>query len=38
MVKDAGSKYDNYSVSSKIRWILLHWDYELTEDNSLALF
>ena len=25
MIKDAGSKYDNYSISPKIRQILLHW-------------
>ena len=29
MIKDSGSKYD-YSISPKIRQILLHWDYELT--------
>ena len=29
-IKDAGSKHD-YSISSKIRQILLHWGYELTE-------
>ena len=34
MIKDAGSKYDEYSVSPKIRQILLHWGYELTgKDN-----
>ena len=31
MIKDANSKFDNYSVSPKIRQILLHWGYELTE-------
>ena len=31
MIKDAGSKFDDYSTSPKIRQILLHWDYELTE-------
>ena len=30
MIKDAGSKFDN-SVSPKIRQIILHWGYELTE-------
>ena len=30
MIKDAGSKFDDYSFSSKIRQILLHWNYELT--------
>ena len=31
MIKDAGSKYDDYSMSPKIRHILLHWGYKLTE-------
>ena len=31
MIKDASSKFGDYSVSPKIRQILLHWDYELTE-------
>ena len=31
MIKDAGSKYDDYSISPKIRQALLHWGYELTE-------
>ena len=30
-IRDAGSKFDDYSVSPKIRQILLHWGYELTE-------
>ena len=30
MIKDAGSKYDDYSILPKIRQILLHLDYELT--------
>ena len=29
MIKDAGSKFDDYSISLKIRQILLHWGYEL---------
>ena len=32
MIKDAGSKYDDYSISPKIRQILLYWGYELTEN------
>ena len=37
MIKDAGSKYD-YSILPKIRWIVLHWGYELTEkDFSIGL-
>ena len=31
MIKDAGSKFGDYSISSKIREILLHRGYELTE-------
>ena len=31
MIKDAGSKFDHYSNTLKIRQILLHWGYELTE-------
>ena len=32
MIRDAGSKFDDYSISSKIRQILLHWGYELTKE------
>ena len=35
MIKDAGSKFDVYSTSPKIRQILLHWGYELTENDLL---
>ena len=31
MIRDACSKFDDYSISSKIRQILLYWGYELTE-------
>ena len=31
MIKISGSKYDDYSISRKIRQILLHWGYELTK-------
>ena len=31
MIKNSGSKYDDYSISPKIRQILLLWGYELTE-------
>ena len=31
MIKDPASKFDDYSNSSKIRQIVLHWGYELTE-------
>ena len=31
IIRDAGSKLDDYSISPKIRQILLHWGYKLTE-------
>ena len=31
MIRDAGGKLDDYSISPKIRQVLLHWGYELTE-------
>ena len=31
MIKDAGSKFNDCSISPNIRQILLHWGYELTE-------
>ena len=31
MIRGADSKSDDYSLSSKIRQILLLWGYELTE-------
>ena len=31
IIRNTGIKYDDYSNSSKIRQILLHWGYELTE-------
>ena len=33
MIKKAGSKFDDYSISPKIRQVLLHWGYELTGSN-----
>ena len=33
MTKDAGSKYGDYSILLKIKELLLHWGYELTEQN-----
>ena len=30
-IKNASSKYDDYSILSKIRHILFHWGYELTK-------
>ena len=34
MIKDAGSKFDDYLISPKIRQILLDWGYELTEKKN----
>ena len=31
MIKNCGSKFDDYSISPKIGQILLHWGYALTE-------
>ena len=31
MIRDSGNIFDDYSISPKIRQILLHWGYELTE-------
>ena len=31
MIRNANSKFDDYSISPKIRQILLHWGYELKE-------
>ena len=31
MIRNAGCKYDDYSISPKIRQILLHWGCELTK-------
>ena len=35
MIKDINKKFDDYSISPKIRQILLHWGYELVESNLL---
>ena len=31
MIEDAHGKLDDYSISRKIRQVLLHWGYKLTE-------
>ena len=31
MIRDTGSKIDDYSILPKTRQILLHWGYELTK-------
>ena len=33
MTKDVVSKFDYYSISPKVRQILLHWGYELSQKN-----
>ena len=35
MIKDVVGKFDDYSISPKIRQILLHWGYELTGSDLL---
>ena len=35
VIRDGGSKFDDFSISPKIRQILLHWGYELTEKDFL---
>ena len=35
MIRDSGSKFDDYLISPEIRQILLHWGYELTEKDFL---
>ena len=35
MIKDGNGEFNDYSVSPKIRQILLHWGYELTESDLL---
>ena len=33
MIKDKNAKFDDYSISPKIRQILLHWEYELVKSD-----
>ena len=33
MIKDADGRFDYYSISPVIRQVLLHWGYELVEDD-----
>ena len=35
MIRNAGSKFDDYSSLPNIRQILLRWGYELTEKDFL---
>ena len=38
MIKDVNGRFDDYSISPKIRQILLHWGYELVEVICYDLF
>ena len=38
MIKDTNNRFDDYSISSKIRQILLYWGYKLTESDLLRFF
>ena len=35
IIRNADSKYDDFSISPKIRQIVLHWTYELTGKDFL---
>ena len=35
MIKNADSIFDDYSILSKMRQILMYWGYELTEKDFL---
>ena len=35
MIRDAGSKFNGYSISLKIRQMLLHWGYQLAGKDFL---
>ena len=35
MIKVANGRFDDYSISPKIRQILSHWGYELVENDFL---
>ena len=35
MIKDVNGRFDDYSISSKIRQISLRWVYELVENDLL---
>ena len=37
MINNTDSKFDDYSISPKIRQIFLHWVYELTEKDFLLI-
>ena len=35
MIKVGNGRFDDYSISSKIRQVVLHWGYELVENGLL---
>ena len=35
MIKDVNGRFDNYSISPKIRQVLLRWGYELVQNDFL---
>ena len=35
MMKDVNGRFDDYSISPVLRQVLLHWGYELLEDDLL---
>ena len=37
MIKVVSGKFEYHSISPKIRQILLHWGFELTENDLLGL-
>ena len=37
MIRSINGRFDDYSISPKIRQILLHWGYELVESDLLWL-
>ena len=38
IIKESGDKFDDYSISPKIRQILLHWGYKLTQEDFFYWF
>ena len=38
VIKDSSGKFDDYSISPKIRQILLHWGYELKKEEIFIIF
>ena len=35
MIKDANARFDDFSISPVTRQLLLHWGYQLVEDDFL---